>query len=96
MRMLLTARMDTVTANKYVEEGTMTKTLEGIVEHLHPEAAYFYPNEGDRCCMLVFDMTEPSDVPDAVEPFFLVGAKVDVKPVMNLDDLRTGLAAVGR
>lgn len=96
MRMLLTARLDTPTANKMAEEGTMTKTIEGIVEHLHPEAAYFSPEDGDRCMMLVFDMAEPSQMPDIAEPLFRTGAKVDLKPVMNLDDLRTGLSAVGR
>lgn len=96
MRMLMTARLDTLTANKSVEDGTLTKIIEGVVEHLHPEAAYFLPGEGDRCCLLVFDMAEPSELPDVTEQFFLAGAKVDVTPVMNLDDLRTGLAAVGR
>jgi hypothetical protein len=35
-------------------------------------------------------------MPPLLEPFFLAGAEVDVRPVMSMDDLQTGLASLGR
>ncbi|WP_405389711.1 hypothetical protein OG596_18565 [Streptomyces sp. NBC_01102] len=96
MRMLLTARMDTEAANRAVSEGTMAKLIEEIVESLRPEAAYFAPTEGRRTCMIVFDMQESAQMPPLLEPLFQAGCKVAVQPVMNLEDLRTGLGGLER
>ena len=42
--------------------------------------------------MLIFDMTDSSQIPEVVEPLFLnVDAAVEIKPVMNPDDLKAGL-----
>ncbi|MEE1740080.1 hypothetical protein [Streptomyces sp. BE147] len=96
MRMLLTARMDTEAANRAVNDGTMPKIINEVVEHLKPEAAYFAPVDGVRTCMLVFDMQESAQMPPISERFFQAGAKVSLQPVMNLDDLRTGLSNLAR
>ncbi|MEU1122951.1 hypothetical protein ABZ371_05055 [Streptomyces sp. NPDC005899] len=94
MRMLLIARLDTETANRAVAEGTLEKIIGGIVEHLEPEAAYFTPTDGQRSCLMVFDMEKASQMPAITEPLFRAGAKVTLQPVMNLDDLRTGLGGL--
>ncbi|MDX6347230.1 MAG: hypothetical protein QOF84_2020 [Streptomyces sp.] len=94
MRMLLSAQLDTETTNQLATDGTLTKTIEGIIEHLKPEAAYFTPTEGVRSCLLVFDMQDSSQLPSIAEPLFQAGAKVTVQPVMNFDDLRTGLSNI--
>ncbi len=53
----------------------------------------FGVSEGKRGGMLIFDLAEPSQVVETVEPFFLnVDAAVELIPVMNGDDLRKGLA----
>lgn len=40
-------------------------------------------------------MAEPSQIIEAVEPFFLgLNATTELVPVMNADDLRKGLAKV--
>jgi hypothetical protein len=96
MRMLLTARMDTETGNQSVTDGTMSKMVQEMVEELRPEAAYFTATEGDRCCYMVFEMKESAQMPPMLEPFFHAGAKVDLRPVMTMDDLQTGLASLGR
>jgi hypothetical protein len=50
-------------------------------------------SEGRRGGMLFFDLAEPSQVVETVEPFFLnLNAAVELIPVMNGDDLRKGLA----
>jgi hypothetical protein len=96
MRMLLTARLDTAMSNEAVTEGTMSKMVQEMVEQLRPETAYFTAEEGDRCCYMVFDMKDSSQMPPVCEPFFHAGAKVSLRPVMTVDDLQTGLASLGR
>jgi hypothetical protein len=96
MRMLLTAKMDTETSNQAVNDGTMSKMVQEMAESLRPESAYFTATEGVRCCYMVFDMKDSSQMPTKLEPFFLAGAEVDLRPVMSMDDLQTGLASLGR
>ena len=60
---------------------------------LKPEAAYFAPLDGKRSGMLFFDIAEPSQIVEVVEPLFLnLDAAVEIVPVMNAEDLRKGLA----
>jgi uncharacterized protein DUF3303 len=96
MRMLLTAAMDTEAGNQAVTDGTMSKVMQEMAETLRPEAAYFSANDGKRCCYMVFDMKDSAQMPPMLEPFFHAGAEVDVRPVMSMDDLQTGLASLGR
>ncbi|MFG1805348.1 DUF3303 family protein [Streptomyces sp. NPDC049040] len=96
MRMLLTAKMDTETANQAVTDGTMSKMVQEMVEELRPESAYFTTSQGNRCCYLVFDMKDSAQMPRMLEPFFHAEAEVDLRPVMTVDDLQTGLADLGR
>jgi hypothetical protein len=45
--------------------------------------------------MIFFDMAEPSQIIEAVEPVFLsLNATTELVSVMNADDLRKGLAKV--
>ncbi|MYW03965.1 hypothetical protein GT354_37930 [Streptomyces sp. SID3343] len=73
----------------------MPESIRAAVERWNPEAVYFTPIEGDRTCLMVFDMDDASQMPAVAEPFFSMGAKVSVQPVMNLEDLLKGLAALG-
>lgn len=72
----------------------MAKIVEQVVQQLHPEAAYFLPtDDGHRSMVLVFDMTDPSQIPAIAEPLFMGGrARVTLTPCMNLDDLQGGLS----
>ncbi|MGH3327891.1 MAG: hypothetical protein ACRDPT_08890 [Streptomycetales bacterium] len=89
--------MDTQRANEAIKNGTMPKVLEAVIERLNPEAMYFTPTGGERSAFIVFDMQEPSQMPTIVEPLFQeFGAKVTLQPVMNLDDLQTGLARLAQ
>ena len=45
--------------------------------------------------MMVFDMADPTQIPQIAEPLFLnLDAAVEFVPVMNADDLRTALEKV--
>jgi hypothetical protein len=71
------------------------RTMESILSKLKPEAAYFTPLEGKRGGMIFFDLADPSQIVETVEPFFLgLNATTELVPVMNADDLRKGLAKV--
>ncbi|MFP3991192.1 hypothetical protein U9R90_27725 [Streptomyces sp. E11-3] len=94
MRVMLRATLDTQASNVAIENGTLPHLFESMFERLKPEAAYFTGNEGDRSCILIFDMQDSSQLPVVCEPFFVhLGAKVDVQPVMNREELQKGLAA---
>ncbi|MGA4540072.1 hypothetical protein ACPA54_08760 [Uniformispora flossi] len=96
MRMLLTARFDNATATAAIEDGSLSKTFQAAITSMNPEAAYFTSTNGQRTAFIVFDMQESSQLPVLAEPFFASGASVAVRPVMNLEDLQTGLANLGR
>ncbi|MEV6110239.1 DUF3303 family protein [Streptomyces sp. NPDC051940] len=95
MRVMLRAHLDTQLSNEAIKNGTLPKVMEETMARLQPEAAYFGPSEGGRCCTLIFDMQDSSQMPSIAEPFFeQFGARIELHPVMNADDLRKGLAAL--
>ena len=96
MRMMLRAVVDTDAGNEALRNGTMVKAIEQMVQQLHPEAAYFVGSEdGQRACVVVFDMADSAQLPVISEPLFQTGrARVTLTPCMNIDDLQTGLSQV--
>jgi hypothetical protein len=93
MRMMLRFTLPVEKGNQAFNDGSLGRTMESIMTKLKPEAAYFAPLDGKRSGMLFFDIAEPSQVVEVVEPFFLnLDAAVDLVPVMNGEDLRKGLA----
>jgi hypothetical protein len=94
MRMMLKAVVDTQAGNEALRNGSMVKAIEQMMQQLNPEAAYFLGSEdGQRCCLVVFDMADPSQIPVISEPLFHTGkARVTLTPCMNFDDLQMGLS----
>ena len=93
MRMMLKFSLPVEKGNQAFNDGSLGKAMESIMKKLKPEAAYFGVSEGKRGGMLFFDLAEPSQVVETVEPFFLkLNAAVELIPVMNGDELRKGLA----
>ena len=69
--------------------------MQSLLEELKPEAAYFWPENGERAGMMVFDMADTTQIPQIAEPLFMnLDAAVEFLPVMNADDLRTALEKV--
>jgi hypothetical protein len=92
MRVLLTVQMDTEKATKAIADQTLPDTLKSVFDRIKPEAAYFATMEGMRTAYVVFDLKDASDIPGFAEPLFQqVGAKVNLTPVMNFEDVQTGL-----
>jgi len=97
MRVMLKFTLPVERGNAAIGDGSLGQTMESILTKLKPEAAYFAPIEGRRGGMLFFDLADPSQIVEAVEPFFLhLNATTEIVPVMNADDLRKGLSKVAR
>jgi hypothetical protein len=95
MRMMLKFTLPVEKSNTAVNDGSLGRTMESIISKLKPEAAYFAPLEGKRAGMIFFEMADPSQIVETVEPFFLhLNASTELVPVMNADDLKKGLAKV--
>jgi hypothetical protein len=84
--------MDVNSSNAAIKDGSLSKIIQDTLEKLKPEACYFYPENGKRTALFVFDLQHQSDIPWIAEPFFMgTGASVEFFPVMNADDLKAGL-----
>ena len=95
MRVMLRAVMDTQVSNGAIKTGRLSEIVNSLVDRLDPEAAYFGPGYGERCCVLVFDLDDTATIPTIAEPLFQeLGAKIEITPVMNREDLQKGLAAL--
>ncbi|MGH9821805.1 MAG: DUF3303 family protein [Blastocatellia bacterium] len=89
MRMLLRVSIPVEAGNAAAKAGTLGSTIERILADLKPEATYFFADDdGQRSGSIVFDMTDPSQIPAVAEPWFLAfNAKVSIRPVMTPQDL---------
>lgn len=96
MRMLLKISMAVAQGNEAAKSGALQRTIQSTMEALKPEAAYFYPEDGKRTAIMVFDMKGAWQLPATVEPLFqALGASVHVTPVMNAEDLQRGFKEAG-
>jgi hypothetical protein len=94
MRTMLKVQMSVEKGSQALQNGTLPKVMNGFMQEFKPEAAYFFPENGKRTCLMVFDMKDPSQIPLIVERFFMeLNAEVTLTPVMNADDLKKGLEA---
>lgn len=95
MRMMLRWTVPVEKGNEAVKDGSLAKTIQALLEDLKPEAAYFFPESGERAGMVVFDMKDSSQIPQIAEQLFHnTDAAVEFLPVMNADDLKKGLASL--
>ena len=94
MRMMLKVALPVEKSNQALKSGQLPKILMGAMQDLKPEAAYFFPENGKRASIMVFDMKDTSQIPVIAERFFVeLDAEVSFIPVMNADDLMKGLEA---
>ncbi len=97
MRMMLKFTLPVEKGNAAINDGSLGRTMELIMSKLKPEAAYFTPMDGKRGGVIFFDLAEPSQIPEVVEPLFMnLNAATELTPVMNADDLRKGLGKIAQ
>ncbi len=95
MRMMFRWTIPAAKGNQAIDDGSLMSSIENLLEQLEPEAAYFLPEDGKRSGMIVFDMTDPAQIPQIAEPLFQqFEAEVEFVPVMNADDLRRALSGI--
>lgn len=96
MRMMIKFSFPVEPGNELVSSGKLNRIFQSLMEDLKPEAAYFFPENGQRGGLMVVNMTDSSDLAKMLEPiWFGIHADVSVTPVMNGEDLQKGLGAIG-
>ena len=94
MRVMIKFTFPIDTGNDAIRSGKVEKVFKQAQE-LKPEAAYFFPQGGERGGLIVVDMTASSQVVEVAERFFFgLNAKVEMMPVMALEDLEQGLSSI--
>ncbi len=92
MRMLLKYELGLEATNEAIRTGKIAEINQLLDERTQPEAAYFGIENGRRTGYVFFDLSDPSQIPVIAEPLFQeLSSKVEIIPVMNADDLQTGL-----
>jgi hypothetical protein len=94
MRMMLRWTVPVERGNEAIADGSLQSTLQNLMEQLQPEAAYFMALDGERGGIMIFDMTDPAQIPQIAEPLFAsLDAAVEFVPVMNGEDLKRALSS---
>lgn len=97
MRTLLKVVIPAYAGNKAIANGALSSAMQDVMDKFSPEASYFYPENGKRAALFVFDLEDPTQIPSVAEPFFEnMEAEVTLTPVMNADDLKAGLKKAGK
>ena len=93
MRILMRVAIPVDAGNEAIVNGKLMSVVQTFTEQHKPEAAYFYADDnGQRCCAMVLDMKDASEIPVIAEPLFAgLNARLQLLPVMNADDLKKGL-----
>ena len=92
MRVLMKWTLGTREASEAIRDGRMADINKALDELTKPESQYFCTEGGSRTGYVVFDLADPSDIPQIAEPLFQhLNATVEFIPVMTVDDLGAGL-----
>jgi hypothetical protein len=88
MRVLVRVIFPAEAGTRAVKDPNFIKNIQAFIDNYKAEAAYFTPSNGDRSANFVIDMPSSDMMPTIAEPFFQMGARVEMQPVMNFEDLR--------
>jgi len=95
MRTMIRVHFPVETGSTAVHDGTLPKLIEKFSKEYNPEASYFFPDEGMRAMLFVFDLPDATHIPAIAELFFTgLNAEIAMTPVMNADDLRAGISRI--
>src|SRR5438552_19202077 len=95
MRVMIKFAFPVDAGNDAIRTGKVEKVFQQILEELKPEAAYFFPEGGERAGLFVVDMRESSQIAEIAERlFFGLNARLEMVPVMVAEDLHKGLSGV--
>lgn len=98
MRVLLTAHIPTneATTKAFKEDPKMVgDRIESYLKQVRAEAAYFGEDNGERTFYIVVNLPSADMIPSIAEPLFIdLGAKVNIKPIMSIEEVKSGLSKV--
>ncbi len=83
----------TEVGNTMVEDENFPRQLEEFIEKNDAEA-YFTVINGERTAIFVLDIPSADMIPVIGEPFFKIGFNIKVYPVMNIEELKSGITKV--
>ncbi len=88
MKFLATVNLPVEAGNSAVRAGNLGEKIQSILEEIKPEAVYFAADNGKRTAFMIVDLEDASQIPAIAEPWFLAfNAAIDIKPVMEPEDL---------
>lgn len=96
MRMMMQMSIPVEAGNQAARTDAFGPSLRKILEAMKPEAAYFTATaSGERGGIIIFDLSDPSQIPAIAEPFFLAfNARLTFSPVMTMQDLANAGPAI--
>jgi hypothetical protein len=95
MRWMIKFSIPVNEGNELVKSGKISRNFQSLMEEFKPEAAYFFPENGQRSGFMIVEATESSDLARIGESFwFGLHADISVTPVMNGEDLGKGLGGI--
>ncbi|HXH64573.1 MAG TPA: DUF3303 family protein [Mariprofundaceae bacterium] len=78
-----------------MKSGRIGQVFHSLMEDFKPEAAYFFPENGQRSGFMIVNVTDSSDLARVAESFWHgLHADISVTPVMNGEDLGKGLGGI--
>ena len=93
MRVLIRVILPTEAGNRALKGQDFIKNIQSFMDNYKAEAAFFTPSNGERSADFIIDMPSSDMMATIAEPFFEMGARVEMQPVMNFEDLKKGLSA---
>ena len=98
MRFIMHVSMPVEKFNEALRDGSAAKKLGRILEETKPEAAYFTAKDGRRGGYIIVNISNASEIPRLVEPWFLnFNATVEFMPAMIPEDLqKAGLDEIAK
>lgn len=95
MRFMVKFSIPVSDGNELVKSGKIGRNFQSLMEDFKPEAAYFFPENGQRSGIMVMNVTESPDFIKLAESFwFGLHADISVTPVVNGEDLAKGIAGI--
>ena len=93
MRVMVRAIFPNEAGNRAVKDPNFIKNIQTFIDSYKAQAAFFFPSHGERSANFIIEMPSSDMMPTIAEPFFEMGARVEMQPVINFEDLKKGLSA---
>ena len=88
MRFLVIAQLPIESGNEMIKQGKLPNVIQSIMEYIKPEAVYFGLKNGNRTTYAIINMTDASQIPKMLEPFFVgLDCSIELIPLMVAEDL---------